>query len=401
MSNTDTDVLVVGCGPAGLLAALKISQLNLRVTCIENQTHEKYHNNIQDDNRSTAVLMPGIEFLQELGLWTDIKAYSEPLKKMRLIDAGGKSNEIQYLADFDSNEIKQSQFGFNVPNHLLKEKMVNHLENYKNSTIKYNQSISRIITRSSNAVTIFGDQTQISSKLIIGADGRDSFLRENQKIKKKKWSYDQMALAFVVHHELPHKNVSIEIHRSKGPFTLVPLPSEGKINRSAVVWMDKTDVIERLNGLNLKAFSDELQKRSLNVLGNIEIVGNMTSWPIISQYARKLHSERLALIAEAAHVFPPIGAQGLNTSFGDVRSITEIIKNCLNVGEDYGSQSVLEKYTKERWSQIYVKILGIDTLNRAALFENRTLKNLRLKALRTIHKNDQLRNIAIRSGLGY
>ena len=398
---TDTDILVVGCGPAGLLAALKISHMDLKVTCIENQTQEKHRKTIIADNRSTAILMPGIHFLQDLGVWNEIKNYSEPLKKMRIIDAGGESSEIRYLADFNADEINQSQFGYNVPNRFLKEQLVNRIKSNKSSSIEYNKSLSKVVTREKDVVTIFDDGTQISSKLIIAADGRESFLRESQKIRKKKWSYDQKALAFVVSHEFPHENVSIEIHRNKGPFTLVPLPSEGQNYRSAVVWMDQTDVIDRLNSLTLTSFSKELQKRSFNVLGDIEIIGERTSWPIISQYARKLHSERLALIAEAAHVFPPIGAQGLNTSFGDVRSITGIIETCCNAGEDFGLQAYLEKYTNERWSQIYIKLLGIDTLNRAALFENSTLKDLRLRALKTIHKSDQLRNIAIRSGLGY
>ena len=150
-----------------------------------------------------------------------------------------------------------------------------------------------------------------------------------------------------------------------------------------------------------KDFSYELQKRSLNVLGEINIEGIKSSWPIISQYAKKLYGDRIALIAEAAHVFPPIGAQGLNTSFGDLRSLSSLIKQCLEKNEDYGSETNLKKYNKDRWNEIYVKILGIDALNRAALFENKILKDFRLKSLKLIHKTGSLRNIAISSGLGY
>ena len=344
--------------------------------------------------------MPGIEILREAGIWKKISKYSAPLKIMRLADAGGKQGKIRYIADFSSKEVNQDQFGFNIPNYLLKKEMMTHLFGYKNFSINYGKNLSKVITRNKEAITLFDDGTRISAKLIIGADGRDSFLREINNIKKKKWSYNQKALAFVVTHEIPHDHISTEIHKNGGPFTLVPLPSEG-VNKSAVIWMDKAETINALIAMTEKDFSYELQKRSLNVLGEINIEGIKSSWPIISQYAKKLYGDRLALIAEAAHVFPPIGAQGLNTSFGDLRSLSSLVKQCLEKNEDYGSETNLKKYNKDRWNEIYVKILGIDALNRAALFENKTLKDFRLKSLKLIHKTGSLRNIAISSGLGY
>ena len=109
---------------------------------------------------------------------------------MRIIDAGGESNEIRYLADFNAGEINQSQFGYNVPNRFLKEQLVNNIKSNKSSSIEYNKSPSKVVTREKDVVTIFDDGTQISSKLIIAADGRESFLRESQKIRKKKYYRD-------------------------------------------------------------------------------------------------------------------------------------------------------------------------------------------------------------------
>ena len=374
--------------------------MGLSVHCVERLNKNNFTNSLNKDNRSTAILMPGIEILSKIGIWGKISKYSAPLKIMRLADAGGKQGKIRYIADFSSKEVNQDQFGFNIPNYLLKKEMVNHLLGYKNFSIDYGKNLSKVVSRNKEATTLFNDGTRISAKLIIGADGRDSFLRETNNIKKKKWSYNQKALAFVATHELPHNYVSTEIHKNGGPFTLVPLPSE-EVNKSAVVWMDKTEVINELTTMTEKEFSYELNQRSLNVLGAINIEGNKSSWPIISQYAKKLYGDRLVLIAEAAHVFPPIGAQGLNTSFGDLRVLSSLVKQCLEKNEDYGLEINLKKYNKERWNEIYVKILGIDALNRAALFENKILKDLRLKSLKLIHKTGSLRNIAITSGLGY
>ena len=396
----DTDILIVGCGPAGLAAAVIFTEMGLEVNCIERLHKDSFFKSLSDDNRSTAILMPGINILSEVGIWDKINQYSAPLKIMRLADAGGERGKIRYIADFDAKEVSQDQFGFNIPNYLLKKKFIEHLLESKNFSIQYGKNISKVVTRSKSANILFDDSSKISAKLIIGADGRDSFLRQIYNIKKKKWSYNQKALAFIVIHEMPHNDVSTEIHKNGGPFTLVPLPYNG-VNKSAVIWMDKSEIINNLVDMTEREFEHELQKRSLNVLGKIKLEGTKTSWPIISQYAKRIYGDRLALIAEAAHVFPPIGAQGLNTSFGDLRSLSNIVKQCIEKNEDYGLEINLAKYNKERWSEIYFKILGIDALNRAALFENKILKDLRLQSLKLIHNTAALRNIAISSGLGY
>ena len=399
--NHNTDILVFGCGPAGLATASTFTNLGYKVTCIETLNEKQFRKNLSLDNRSTAILMPGIDLFNKIGIWKAIKPYSTPIDIMRLADAGGEDGEIRYLADFKALEVDKKQFGFNIPNLILKEQMMKNLEKATEFSIIFNSKLSKVITRSKEIVAVLNNSLKISAKLIIAADGRSSFLRESYNIKKKTWSYDQKALAFVVSHSEPHKNISTEIHKDRGPFTLVPLNNSDGTNKSAVVWMDRSSKIDTLLAMGSASFNYELQSRSINVLGKIKIEGPKTCWPIISQYSKKLYAERLALIAEAAHVFPPIGAQGLNTSFGDLRCLSNIVEECKQNGQDYGLEEHLERYNKIRWPQIYLKVLGIDALNRAALFEKKILKDLRLKSLKAIHQNDQLRSIAMSSGLGY
>ena len=399
--NHNTDILVFGCGPAGLATASTFTNLGYKVTCIETLNENQFRKNLSLDNRSTAILMPGIDLFNKIGIWKAIKPHSTPIDIMRLADAGGEDGEIRYLADFKALEVDKKQFGFNVPNLILKEQMMKNLEKTNDFSIIFNSKLSKVITRSKEIVAVLDNSLKISAKLIIAADGRGSFLRESYNIKKKTWSYDQKALAFVVSHSEPHKNISTEIHKDRGPFTLVPLNNSDGTNRSAVVWMDRSSKIDTLLAMGSASFNYELQSRSINVLGKIKIEGPKTCWPIISQYSKKLYAERLALIAEAAHVFPPIGAQGLNTSFGDLRCLSNIVEECKQNGQDYGLEEHLERYNKIRWPQIYLKVLGIDALNRAALFEKKILKDLRLQSLKAIHQNDQLRSIAMSSGLGY
>ena len=140
------------------------------------------------------------------------------------------------------------------------------------------------------------------------------FSEKKAGISVKTHNFGQKALAFAVTHSIPHKNISTEIHLSGGPFTLVPLRDHDGKPSSAVVWMDKSEEAAKLMNMKDKEFEEEMTQRSCNVLGPLKLASKKSSWPIISQIADRIYSQRLALIGETAHVVPPIGAQGLNLS---------------------------------------------------------------------------------------
>ena len=142
------------------------------------------------------------------------------------------------------------------------------------------------------------------------------------EIHVKTKTYNQHALAFKVKHEQPHENVSTEIYRSGGPFTIVPLAEQ---NQSAIIWMDNTSKIRNLTKLDDDQFNNAITIRSGNCLGVLSRISELTDWPIKSQITNNTVKERCVLIAEAAHVLPPIGAQGLNMSIQDIKALADIV----------------------------------------------------------------------------
>ena len=136
--------------------------------------------------------------------------------------------------------------------------------------------------------------------------------------------YGQKALTFAVTHPLPHQNISTEIHRSGGPFTLVPLPDRDGLPSSAVVWMERGPEVARLMALDAPEFEAAANARSCQILGPLTLAGRRLVWPMIAQIADRMAGERLALMAEAAHVVPPIGAQGLNMSLADLAALLDL-----------------------------------------------------------------------------
>ena len=200
-----------------------------------------------------------------------------------------------------------------------------------------------------------------------------------------------------VTHPLPHHNVSTEIHRTGGPFTLVPLPDQDGQPASAVVWMERSAEIERLANLPVPAFEAEILTRSTGLFGPLTLNGRRSVWPIISQLANRLTAERTALIAEAAHVVPPIGAQGLNMSLADIACLLTLAQSAPDA---LGSATMLATFQRQRWGDINRRVRGIDLLNRVSMAENPLLRELRRSGLKTLHGVAPIRKLLMKTGLG-
>ncbi|MDC3129189.1 FAD-dependent monooxygenase, partial [Paracoccaceae bacterium] len=234
-------------------------------------------------------------------------------------------------------------------------------------------------------------------KLVIGADGRNSFIREKSQIKISRTEFSQKALTFIVTHEKPHQNASIEIHRSGGPFTFVPLADfEGKAC-SSVVWMESNKNIDRLLALNSQEFDKQVNNRSCSHLGKLNVISHITAWPIISQIAKQLTTKRTALIAEAAHVLPPIGAQGLNMSLADIKSLYDLIKDTSRLSN---IEKILDKYDKARRLDIRTRVLGINALNEVSKSSLPIAQETRALGINFLHSSPQFRKRLMKLGLG-
>ncbi|QDY69114.1 FAD-dependent monooxygenase [Qingshengfaniella alkalisoli] len=394
MAGLTTDVLVAGAGPAGLIASAAFTSLGLKVICIDPQPPALAAPN---DLRSTAFLQPSQAFLASIGLWDGLAQHASPLQIMRIIDAGGVENNIRRTHDFDAADIGDMPFGWNIPNRLIREVLLKRLEESEHFELRAGQSVTAILTRTREAIATTSDGGRIRSKLVVAADGRNSFIRQSCGIDCRTTRYGQKALAFTVAHPEPHQNISTEIHRSGGPFTLVPLPDHDGVHYSAVVWMERTKVADELAALPDREFEAAALERSCGVLGPLTPKGGRGVFPMVSQHAKRLASERVALIAEAAHVVPPIGAQGLNMSLADISVLTELATDTLT---DPGSHTMLRRYHEARWPDIRKRILGIEALNRASMLEGQILRDARMRALDAIYGVGAVRRLAMQQGLG-
>ncbi len=397
MTDQSTDILISGGGIAGMTGAAVFASAGFDVVCVDPAPPVTERDAAGSDLRSTAFLQPARDLLDDAGLWNRLAPYAAPLQIMRIVDAGGVDPEPRVTRDFNAADLSDLPFGWNLPNWLLRREMVARLGELPNVDFRPGTATTSLFTRQTEARVGLSDGSRIATKLVIAADGRGSPMREAAGIAVHTLRYGQKALAFAVTHPVPHNNVSTEIHRTGGPFTLVPLPEHDGLPSSAVVWMEQGPKAKALSEMDIPAFEQAMSDRSCHLFGPLTLTSRRTIWPIISQKADRLNGERIALIAEAAHVVPPIGAQGLNMSLNDMRTLRDL---ALARPEGLGDARMLDSYHRARHNDIAVRVKGIDLLNRASMISAQPLRDARAAGLSALYALAPVRKMLMQMGLG-
>src|ERR1700731_2800376 len=310
MSDTfNAEVAVIGGGPAGLVAAIPLATAGAH-TLLTPPPAEL-------DHRTTALLAGSITALETLGVWPACVGPAAPLRKIRLIDDTQRLIRAPEVL-FTSAEIDLDAFGHDIENRHL----IAALE-ARAAALKLPRIAGAALSVASDAsgVTIKHSNGEARVKLVIGADGRRSLCRTAAGIGTKRRTYPQTALTLNLAHARPHDDTSTEFHTESGPFTLVPLPGR---RSSLVCVLDPAHVAE-LAAMNDAELSTEIERRAHALLGKMNVEPGRGIFPLAIETADSFARERIALVGEAAHVVPPIGAQGLNLGLRDGASITELV----------------------------------------------------------------------------
>lgn len=367
------------------------------VLCIDPTPPVTLRDTAGADLRSTAILQPGQALLQRIGLWDRLAPHASDLRVMRIVDAGGVEIAPRLSCNFDAADLGARPFGWNLPNWLLRREILAHLDGLDTVTLRFGSALERLTARSGEVLLRLADGSRIDTDFLIGADGRNSTVRDALGIGVRRQRFDQMALAFAVTHPEPHDHVSTEIHRSGGPFTLVPLPDQDGTPCSAVVWMERTAKAQALMALDEAAFSDAASERSCGLFGPLTLSGRRSLWPMLAQMADRFCGPRCALMAEAAHVVPPIGAQGLNMSLADLDLLLTLFGP---EGAPLGDAAALARYDRSRRADVATRVFGVGLLNRMSMLETQPMRDLRRTGLGLIHGLSPVRRILMKAGLG-
>lgn len=384
------DILIAGAGSTGLAAALAFAKSDLRIKLIGRVPPPL-------PGRTVALFEASIRFLDALGALERVTIIGCPIEAIRMIDDTDQLLPVPPLT-LSAREIDLPALGMNISNDdlvgILRDLVTTHpnIDFIESDIVDYELGVS-------NAVAVLNDQRRIEAGFLIAADGRNSRARTVAGIDLKEWTYPQIALTAMVRHEFAHENMSTEYHTRSGPFTLVPLPARPNApHRSSLVWLMNTEDARRRLAAPREELEFEIEDFAKSEFGVMRLESDIGQFRMGGMQVSQHGKGRLALVGETCHVFPPIGAQGLNLSLRDVADLEDCLAS-VDIGNDAELARAIARYDRHRHADIGFRTSGVDLLNRSLIIPYLPVDLFRGASFLAVSAIRPLRRAIIREGI--
>ncbi len=364
------DVVVSGGGMAGAAFALAAVQGGLSVAVVDaaplsDQAAPTF------DGRATALSFSSFRMLDALGVGKELRPRACRMDRILVTDgrrpgAASRPASPAFLR-FDADEIDDGAggepLGYMVENRWIRAALTQALTR-SGATVLAPASVQEVKVGPGAAEVELADGRVLTASVVVGAEGRGSTVRKAAGIDALGWRYGQSGVVATVRMERDHGNVAHEHFLPGGPFAILPLTER----RASLVWTETTRRAEALRAASDEAFQSHLMRRFGPFLGEATVEGPRFVYPIALELAERLHAPRTALIGDAAHAVHPVAGQGFNMGLRGAAVLAEVLSDAAAIGEDVGSELVLERYARWRRFDVAVLSAGFDAFVR--LFSN-------------------------------
>ena len=388
------EVVIGGAGFAGLALAIALRQGlgdSFAVAVIDPALARSQSN----DPRASAIAAAARRLFEAIEVWDAVAEDAQPILDMAVTDSKLDDAVRPTFLTFAGEVEEGEPFAHMVENRHLVDALVIRAKEL--SVALHAGAVASFETDSNSIKVSLSDGYAISGRLLVGADGANSIIRERAGISTHGWNYDQSAIVTTVAHEREHNGRAEEHFLPAGPFAILPLTGK----RCSIVWTEEAREAKRIVALPDAEFHVELEKRFGLQLGELKVIGPRRAFPLGLFTARKFIDERLALVGDAAHIIHPIAGQGLNMGLRDVAALAEAVADAARLGLDPGGPDVLERY--QRWRRFDTMMMGVATDGLNRLFSNRSdaLRLARDIGLGLVERMPALKRMFIREAAGF
>lgn len=395
----EADICVVGAGPVGGALACRLASAGIRTVVIDRaelppMEHPSF------DGRAYAIAAGSRRLLEDGGVWSVLPFIPCPILDIRVSDGRIGRRASPLFLHFDHAEADQGPFGWMLEARSLRVALNTRMHALPNLTVLAPAVAVADRTADGVVVQVQGGPA-IRCRLVIGAEGRNSPLRESAGIAVTRLAYKQAGIVAAIAHDKPHRGAALEHFLPAGPFAQLPMTgTEDAPNISAIVWTERSALAPRMMALDDAGFAREIARRLGNHLGGIRPIGRRWIYPLGALHAQRYIDTRLALVGDSAHGIHPIAGQGLNLGLRDAIVLSESLITACNAGADPGAPDLLAHYQARRRPANLLMLATTHALDRLFSTDHGLVRAARDIGIASVNRLPPLRRAFMRQAMG-
>ncbi len=389
---TEYDVVIVGGGMVGLTLASALGQAEMRVAVLEANPVETSWPDDSIGLRVSAITHSSRKVFESVGAWAGMQAQRlTPYGDMQVWDANGTGS-----IHFDATDVGNPSLGFIIENRIIQAALYERCQQLATVDIIEGQRWQQWFDGGDHLRLRLDNGDMLHTRLLVGADGARSPVRERAGIKTQGWAYDQHAVMAIVKTELPHQHTCWQRFLDQGPLAFLPLHD----NYSCVVWSTSPEQAQDLLAVDDLDFQEQLAQAFDFHLGQVSEVKQRGAFPLRLQHTQEYVRSRLALVGDAAHAIHPLAGQGVNLGVLDAAALVETLLNARASRRDIGQLTTLRKYERWRKGQNVAMMLSMDSFKKVFGNQVAPVQWARNLGLNLTNHTPPLKNVLMEYAMG-